>query len=89
MRDYKGDIKSFRPTIMGVPAVWELVKEAFYRRSTVVARFARKRMSNGAMSGKRENVPVVQNVAAGRGPAYVAWGLVCKPEGQDVDAEGV
>ena len=40
MRDYKGDIESFRPTIMGVPAVWELVKEAFCRRSTVVARFA-------------------------------------------------
>jgi long-chain acyl-CoA synthetase len=62
VRNCKGDIKAFRPTIMvGVPAVWELIRKGILSQVNSSGSF-RKSMFNGAMSVKKANVPVAKNV---------------------------
>ena len=62
VRNCKGDIKAFRPTIMvGVPAIWELIRKGILAQVNSSGSF-RKSMFNGAMSVKKANVPVVKNV---------------------------
>ncbi|KAN0120613.1 expressed putative fatty acid biosynthesis enzyme [Russula decolorans] len=62
VRNCKGDIKAFRPTIMvGVPAIWELIRKGILAQVNSSSSF-RKSMFNGAMSVKKANVPVVKNV---------------------------
>ena len=62
VRNCKGDIKTFRPTIMvGVPAIWELIRKGILAQVNNSSSF-RKSMFNGAMSVKKANVPVVKNV---------------------------
>lgn len=62
VRNCKGDIKAFRPTIMvGVPAIWELIRKGILAQVNSSGTF-RKSMFNGAMSVKKANVPVVKNV---------------------------
>jgi long-chain acyl-CoA synthetase len=63
VRNCKGDIKAFRPTIMvGVPAIWELIRKGILAQVNSSGT-VRKSMFNGAMSVKRANVPVLKNVA--------------------------
>jgi long-chain acyl-CoA synthetase len=62
VRNCKGDIKAFRPTIMvGVPAVWELIRKGILAQVNSSGAI-RKGMFNGAMSIKKANVPVAKNV---------------------------
>jgi long-chain acyl-CoA synthetase len=62
VRNCKGDIKAFRPTVMvGVPAVWELIRKGILSQVNSSGAF-RKSMFNGAMSIKKANVPVAKNV---------------------------
>jgi long-chain acyl-CoA synthetase len=62
VRNCKGDIKAFRPTVMvGVPAIWELIRKGILAQVNSSGTF-RKSMFNGAMSVKRANVPVVKSV---------------------------
>lgn len=62
VRNCKGDIKAFRPTVMvGVPAIWELIRKGILAQVNSSGSF-RKSMFSGAMSVKRANVPVVKNV---------------------------
>jgi long-chain acyl-CoA synthetase len=62
VRNCKGDIKAFRPTIMvGVPTIWELIRKGILAQVNSSGTF-RKSMFNGAMSVKRANVPVVKSV---------------------------
>ena len=63
VRNCKGDIKAFRPTIMvGVPAIWELIRKGILSQVNSSGA-VRKSMFNGAMTVKRANVPVLKNVA--------------------------
>ena len=62
VRNCKGDIKAFRPTIMvGVPAIWELIRKGILAQVNSSGSL-RKSMFNGAMSVKKANVPVFKNV---------------------------
>lgn len=62
VRNCKGDIKAFRPTVMvGVPAIWELIRKGILAQVNSSGTF-RKSMFNGAMSVKRANVPVAKSV---------------------------
>ena len=62
VRNCKGDIKAFRPTVMvGVPAVWELIRKGILAQVNSSGAF-RKSIFNVAMTVKRANVPVVKNV---------------------------
>ncbi|KAF8486866.1 long-chain-fatty-acid-CoA-ligase [Russula ochroleuca] len=62
VRNCKGDIKAFRPTIMvGVPAVWELIRKGILAQVNSSGAI-RKSVFNGAMSVKRANVPVIKDV---------------------------
>jgi len=62
VRNCKGDIKAFCPTIMvGVPAIWEVIRKGILAQVNSSGTF-RKSMFNGAMSVKKANVPVVKNV---------------------------
>jgi long-chain acyl-CoA synthetase len=63
VRNCKGDIKTFRPTIMvGVPAIWELIRKGILAQVNSSGA-VRKSMFNGAMTVKKANVPVLKNVA--------------------------
>jgi long-chain acyl-CoA synthetase len=62
VRNCKGDIKAFRPTVMvGVPAVWELIRKGILAQVNNSGA-VRKSMFNGAMSVKKANVPVIKNI---------------------------
>jgi long-chain acyl-CoA synthetase len=62
VRNCKGDIKAFRPTIMvGVPAVWELIRKGIIAQVNNSGA-VRKSMFNGAMTVKKANVPVLKTV---------------------------
>ena len=62
VRNCKGDIKAFRPTIMvGVPAVWELIRKGILAQVNSSGAI-RKSVFNGAMSIKKANVPVAKDV---------------------------
>ena len=63
VRNCKGDIVELRPTIMvGVPAVWEMIRKG------VIAKIAsggalKKSVFNGSMKLKKNNVPILGQVA--------------------------
>ncbi|KAL0062754.1 long-chain fatty acid-CoA ligase [Marasmius tenuissimus] len=63
VRKCKGDIATFRPSIMcGVPAVWETIRKGILSKvhgsGTV-----KKAVFNGAMTLKKNNVPVLSQIA--------------------------
>ncbi|GLB44412.1 putative AMP-binding enzyme [Lyophyllum shimeji] len=63
VRNCKGDISAFRPSIMvGVPAVWETIRKGILSKvhggGTV-----KKGVFNGAIAAKRANVPVIAQLA--------------------------
>ncbi|EPQ30980.1 uncharacterized protein PFL1_01169 [Pseudozyma flocculosa PF-1] len=62
VRNCDGDIKAFRPSIMvGVPAVWELIRKGIVAK--VNASSVKKSVFNGAMTIKRNKIPVLSGVA--------------------------
>ncbi len=62
VRNCKGDIKAFRPTVMiGVPAIWELIRKGILAQVNSSGAF-RKSIFNVAMTVKRANVPVVKTI---------------------------
>lgn len=63
VRNCKGDIAAFRPSIMvGVPAVWETIRKGILTK--VHSGGAVKRsIFNGAMSAKKNNVPILAQLA--------------------------
>ncbi|KAG0702096.1 hypothetical protein DFH29DRAFT_982451 [Suillus ampliporus] len=55
VRHCKGDIVTFRPSIMvGVPAVWEQIRKGIISKKTIF---------NGAMAAKKADVPVLSQLA--------------------------
>ncbi|KAH9985899.1 long-chain-fatty-acid-CoA-ligase [Russula vinacea] len=62
VRNCKGDIKAFRPTVMmGVPALWELIRKGILAQVNSGGAI-RKTVFNGAMSIKKANVPVAKKL---------------------------
>jgi long-chain acyl-CoA synthetase len=62
VRNCKGDIKAFRPSIMvGVPAIWELIRKGILSQVNSSGA-VRKSMFNSAMSIKKADVPVLKGV---------------------------
>lgn len=63
VRNCKGDISAFRPTIMvGVPAVWETIRKGIVGKVNASGTI-KKNMFNGAMAAKKANVPVLSQLA--------------------------
>ena len=62
VRNCQGDIKAFRPSIMvGVPMIWENIRKGIIQQVNKSGAL-RKSMFNGAMSIKKNNVPVLKGV---------------------------
>ncbi|KAF9074330.1 long-chain-fatty-acid-CoA-ligase [Rhodocollybia butyracea] len=63
VRKCKGDLAAFQPSIMvGVPAVWETIRKGIVAKVNAGGTL-RKSVFNGAMSLKRNHVPVLAQVA--------------------------
>ncbi|KAF8882829.1 long-chain-fatty-acid-CoA-ligase [Infundibulicybe gibba] len=63
VRNCKGDISTFRPTIMvGVPAVWETIRKGILGKVNGSGTI-KKSMFNGAMAAKKANVPGLAQLA--------------------------
>ncbi|KAJ3727394.1 long-chain-fatty-acid-CoA-ligase [Lentinula raphanica] len=63
VRKCKGDLAAFQPSIMvGVPAVWETIRKGIVAKVNAGGA-VRKSVFNGAMSLKKNSVPVLAQVA--------------------------
>ncbi|KAF8154265.1 long-chain-fatty-acid-CoA-ligase [Crassisporium funariophilum] len=63
VRNCKGDISTFRPSIMvGVPAVWETIRKGILAKVNAGSSI-KKSMFNGAMTAKRRNMPILAQLA--------------------------
>lgn len=63
VRNCKGDIATFRPTILvGVPAVWETIRKGILAKVNTSGA-VRKAIFNGAVEVKRRNIPVLATLA--------------------------
>ncbi|ESK92838.1 long-chain-fatty-acid- -ligase [Moniliophthora roreri MCA 2997] len=63
VRNCKGDIAAFRPSIMvGVPAVWETIRKGILTKVNSGGT-VKKAVFNGAMSAKKNNIPVLSQLA--------------------------
>ncbi|KAF9461401.1 long-chain-fatty-acid-CoA-ligase [Collybia nuda] len=63
VRNCKGDISAFRPSIMvGVPAVWETIRKGILTKVNGGGTL-KKSVFNGAMAAKKANVPVLSQIA--------------------------
>lgn len=59
VRNCKGDIAAFRPSIMvGVPAVWETIRKGILAKVNASGAL-RKSIFNGAVTAKKRNIPVL------------------------------
>lgn len=59
VRNCKGDIAAFRPTILiGVPAVWETIRKGILAKVNAGGA-VRKSIFNGAVAAKKKNIPVL------------------------------
>jgi long-chain acyl-CoA synthetase len=63
VRNCKGDIVSFRPSLMvGVPAVWETIRKGILAKINASGAL-KKSVFNGAMTVKKAGVPVLSQIA--------------------------
>ena len=63
VRNCKGDISAFRPTIMvGVPAVWETIRKGIIAKVNAGSRI-KKAIFNGAIYAKKNNIPILGHLA--------------------------
>jgi long-chain acyl-CoA synthetase len=63
VRNCKGDISCFRPTMMiGVPAVWETIRKGILTKVHAGGTI-KKSLFNGAMSAKKNKIPVLAGLA--------------------------
>ena len=63
VRNCKGDISEFRPSIMiGVPAVWETIRKGILAKVHAGGSI-KKSVFNGAMAAKKKNLPVLAQLA--------------------------
>ncbi|KAF8800344.1 long-chain-fatty-acid-CoA-ligase [Phlegmacium glaucopus] len=63
VRNCKGDISALRPSIMvGVPAVWETIRKGIIAKVNSGGTI-KKSIFNGAMSAKKNNIPVLAQLA--------------------------
>jgi long-chain acyl-CoA synthetase len=63
VRNCKGDIACFRPTILvGVPAVWETIRKGILAKVNSGG-MLRKAIFTGAVEVKRRNIPILASVA--------------------------
>lgn len=63
VRNCKGDISAFRPSIMvGVPAVWETIRKGIIAKVNSGGTI-KKNLFNGALAAKKKNLPVLSQVA--------------------------
>lgn len=63
VRNCKGDISEFRPSIMiGVPAVWETIRKGILAKVHAGGSL-KKSVFNGAMAAKKKNIPVLAQLA--------------------------
>ncbi|KAJ4471401.1 long-chain-fatty-acid-CoA-ligase [Lentinula aciculospora] len=63
VRQCKGDLAAFQPSIMvGVPAVWETIRKGIVAKVNAGGS-VRKSVFNGAMSLKKNSIPVLSQVA--------------------------
>jgi len=63
VRQCKGDLAEFKPSIMvGVPAVWETIRKGIISRVNAGGA-VRKSVFNGAMTVKKNSVPVLSTIA--------------------------
>ncbi|KAG6853150.1 hypothetical protein C0991_006557 [Blastosporella zonata] len=63
VRNCKGDISAFRPSIMvGVPAVWETIRKGILAKVNSGGA-VKKSVFHGAYSAKKNNVPVLSQIA--------------------------
>jgi long-chain acyl-CoA synthetase len=63
VRNCKGDIAAFRPSIMvGVPAVWETIRKGILAKVHSGGAI-KKNIFNGAMAAKKKNLPVLAQLA--------------------------
>ncbi|KAK2465148.1 hypothetical protein APHAL10511_002840 [Amanita phalloides] len=63
VRNCKGDISAFRPSIMvGVPAVWETIRKGILQKVNAGG-MIRKSVFNGAIAAKKSGIPVVSQLA--------------------------
>jgi len=59
VRNCKGDISAFRPSIMvGVPAVWETIRKGILAKVHAGGTI-KKTLFNGAISAKKNNIPIL------------------------------
>ncbi|KAF8632068.1 hypothetical protein AX15_002066 [Amanita polypyramis BW_CC] len=63
VRNCKGDITAFRPSIMvGVPAVWETIRKGILHKVNSSGSF-KKSLFNGAIAAKKAGTPIISQVA--------------------------
>ena len=63
VRNCKGDISAFRPSIMvGVPAVWETIRKGIIAKVNSGGSI-KKAIFNGAMYAKKNNIPILAQLA--------------------------
>ncbi|KAG5643653.1 hypothetical protein DXG03_000533 [Asterophora parasitica] len=63
VRNCKGDISAFRPSIMvGVPAVWETIRKGILSKVNGGSS-VKKSVFNGAVAAKKANLPVLAHLA--------------------------
>ncbi|KAG6908726.1 hypothetical protein DXG01_003571 [Tephrocybe rancida] len=63
VRNCKGDISAFRPSIMvGVPAVWETIRKGILSKVNTGGT-VKKSVFHGAYAAKKNNVPVIGQIA--------------------------
>ncbi|KDR78211.1 hypothetical protein GALMADRAFT_1307016 [Galerina marginata CBS 339.88] len=63
VRNCKGDISAFRPSIMvGVPAVWETIRKGILAKVHSGGTI-KKSLFNGAIAAKKKNLPVLAQLA--------------------------
>ena len=63
VRNCKGDISAFRPSIMvGVPAVWETIRKGIIAKINSGSAI-KKAIFNGAMHVKKNNIPILAQLA--------------------------
>jgi long-chain acyl-CoA synthetase len=63
VRGCKGDMNAFRPSIMvGVPAVWETIRKGILGKVNAGG-MIKKSMFNGAMAAKKNNTPILSQLA--------------------------
>ncbi|KAF8331604.1 long-chain-fatty-acid-CoA-ligase [Amanita rubescens] len=63
VRNCKGDISAFRPSIMvGVPAVWETIRKGILQKVNASGG-VRKTLFHGAMAAKKAGTPIISQLA--------------------------